>query len=81
MIPLKTNEKQACLKGWSTIHIESLQKYGKKGKATNWGIRCDNLVIVDVDAKEKCSCCCTRYASIQKQSIGNRYIHGKIQVW
>lgn len=52
VVLLEANEKRPKQKNWSNIEISDLPTYIKRDTNKNWGIRCDHVVVVDVDAKE-----------------------------
>ena len=51
VIPLKADKKNPILAGWQKTSITELTCFSKRKRGSNWGVRCDNIVVVDVDAK------------------------------
>jgi P4 family phage/plasmid primase-like protien len=51
VVPLRQGCKSPILKGWSQVPAEDLVKHGSRDLKGNWSVRCDRLVVVDVDAK------------------------------
>lgn len=51
VVPLKAGTKIPILATWQKLSASELGTYGKRDKTKNWSIRCDNIVVVDVDAK------------------------------
>jgi putative DNA primase/helicase len=51
VVPLRQGAKSPILKAWSQLPADKLGTHGTRDVRTNWSVRCDNLVVVDVDAK------------------------------
>lgn len=51
VIPLKHGTKQPLLKSWQKLAPTDLSTYGTRDPTKNWSIRCDDIVVIDVDAK------------------------------